>query len=88
MLCFFKHIFDRVTIAERFAAAVHAQLEEAGMQPGCANDEEFGVVDCLFLLNFSQEQLVNAVFLELLSRTWRLHWCLGQLPRLASTVAH
>jgi hypothetical protein len=43
---------------------VHAEFDQAGMQPGGAIDEAFGVVDGMFVLQLSQNIFVNAVVLE------------------------
>jgi hypothetical protein len=59
MICstfyFLKDTFDGVAVAVCFVAEVHAKIEQAGMQPGRAIDEEFGVIDGVFVLQLSQK---------------------------------
>jgi hypothetical protein len=49
-------MFDGVAVSVCFVAEVHPEFEQAGMQPGRAIDEEFGVIDCVFVLQLSQKQ--------------------------------
>jgi hypothetical protein len=51
-----KDTFDGVAVAVCFVAEVHAEFEQAGMQPGGAIDEEFSIVDGVFVLQLSQKQ--------------------------------
>ena len=51
-----KDTFDGVAVAVCFVAEVHAEFEQAGMQPGRGIDEEFGVIDGVFILQLSQKQ--------------------------------
>jgi hypothetical protein len=47
---FLKDTFDGVAVAVCFVAEVHAKFEQAGMQPGRAIDEEFGIIDDMLIL--------------------------------------
>jgi hypothetical protein len=55
---FLDNTFDGVAFADGFVAEVPAQLEEAGMQTGCAIDGKFRFVDGVFLLELSQKEFL------------------------------
>jgi hypothetical protein len=50
-----KDTFNGVAVAVCFVAEVHPEFEQAGMQPGGAIDEEFGVIDGMLVLQLSQK---------------------------------
>ena len=52
---FLKDTFNGIAITEGFVAEMHPEFEQAGMQPGGAINEEFGVIDGMLVLQLSQK---------------------------------
>jgi len=55
VVLFLKDTFDGVAFTEGFVAEMHPEFEQTGMQPGRAIDEEFSIVDGVFLFQLSQK---------------------------------
>ena len=52
---FLKDTFNWIPITKGFVAEMHPEFEQAGMQPGGAIDEEFGVIDGMLVMQLSQK---------------------------------
>jgi len=54
---FLEHTFDGVLITVCFVTEVQVEFEQAGLEPRDAIDEEFGVVDRVFLFELCEKQI-------------------------------